>query len=175
MGHRTPGRWSTVAALFHGASPRRRERLLALEPVSGDVTGNAASCHGRHHPREPVAVVYLFLLFSLWVVNGIDLALTLHWTGDVGWTAEGNRIMRAIAHAGGTWGFVLYKVLLMTLVVLVLWWLYLRVEDHVHHARHRPHQARARMGFATVIAATVALMGFYVWVIANNLAVMGYV
>lgn len=128
-----------------------------------------------HVPPSTSATLYLVVLFTLWVLNLGDLLITMHWTGNVGWAAEGNGIMRQVAHVLGPTGFVLYKVLLMTFVVLVLWWLFVRFEAE-SVALRTPWKIRALEGMRwTALGMTLVLLGFYTWVIWNNLHISGLV
>ena len=125
-------------------------------------------------PRSRLAVLFLFVLFALWLLNVADLVVTIHWTGDAGWAAEGNRIMRAVATIFGTVGFIAYKILLMTFVVLALWWLYLRFERTEQRLRTRWHLRALAAMRLVAIALTLALATFYSWVVWNNLHIAGF-
>lgn len=175
----TPMVQRVLNRLFHGTHESGQAadvRRVVLRPGATPAPASGGHTHEHHHhPREPIAVLYLAMLFGLWWANAMDLALTLAWTGDVGWGAEGNAIMRAIAGAGGSLGFAVYKLMLMTLVVLMLWWLYLKVEDWGFHARTARDQVRSKGARVVVFLLTGCLTGFYGLVVVNNLHVMGYV
>lgn len=124
-------------------------------------------------PPTRSGTAYLLSLFLLWVLNLIDLALTVHWTGQVGWGAEGNLKMRSIALLFGPLGFIVYKTLLMTIVVLVLWWLYRRFETEALRVRKNWQLVALDWMRRLGVTLTLVLIGFYVWVLANNLRIIG--
>lgn len=131
--------------------------------------------HRRAAPPTALGVAYLLVLFTLWLLNMADLVLTIHWTNNVGWAAEGNQILRHVVHWLGPVGFMVYKVLLMTFVVLTLWWLYLRFEQEAAAARTAWKMRALAVMRAVALGLTAVLIGFYAWVVWNNLHIVGYI
>lgn len=160
--------------LGHPSDPVSVQGTVITEGSVLFIPRGPTHAHRRSAPPTTLGVAYLLVLFTLWILNMADLVITIHWTDNVGWAAEGNQILRHVVHLLGPLGFMVYKVLLMTFVVLTLWWLYLRFEQEAAAAR-TAWKIRALTGMrAAALGLTAALIAFYVWVVWNNLHIAGY-
>lgn len=116
---------------------------------------------------------FLLVLGAIVALNATDLVVTLYETLRVGWAAEGNVVMRMIGATGGPWLFAAIKVLAIGAAVPIMWRTYRLAVQALATARARHEVTPARRNRAFMLGSTAALALFYVWVVQNNLRIVG--
>ena len=116
-------------------------------------------------------VVFGASLFAIFMLNMLDITITLIHISAAGWIAEGNPLIRTLALAGGALLPTLFKIIVIVTSMTIMWQLYRRTQLAMATARTRDAHNRARIILRTQVAATAFLFMLYAFVIQNNVVI----
>ena len=114
---------------------------------------------------------FLGVLFTIFILNMLDITITLIHIGNVGWIAEGNPIIRVIAERGAAGLAVLFKVVIILGSMWIMWHLYRQTQIAMATARGADARRRAVFVFRSQLVATGVLLALYTWIIQNNVRI----
>lgn len=115
---------------------------------------------------------YILALFAIVTLNLLDITITLIHTGMHGWETEGNPLIRFIAENVGVAVVVVFKLALVGVALVIMWYVYRRARHAIAVARDRSLHRQAFLVQSVVATATLVLVAFYVWVVQHNVGVV---
>lgn len=113
-------------------------------------------------------VVFMTALFAIFLLNMLDITITLIHIAAVGWAAEGNPLVRSLAEFGGAILPTTFKVIIISTAMYVMWRLYRETQTAMSSARTVTARRRAVFVLRAQMVSTTALFLLYAWIIQNN-------
>lgn len=116
-------------------------------------------------------VVFGTSLFAIFMLNMLDITITLIHISAAGWIAEGNPLIRGLAAVGGAMLPTAFKLVVVVASMTIMWQLYRRTQIAMATARTREARDRARFILRTQVGATAFLFLLYAFIIQNNVII----
>lgn len=167
------------------ADPVRANEMVLVEQSAVLFARRAGPTRKRHayelrtalrmkHRRAgwtPFDIGFVVALFVLFVLNMMDITITLIHIGNAGWIAEGNPLIRNMAERGTDLAPVVFKIVVISGASAIMWRLYRQTTVAMWTARTSVDRRRAQFVFRSQLIATGILLALYTWIIQNNVRI----